>query len=225
MTLSDLSKIFVLASVDEADVGGVRLGQTCRITADAFPRRDFSGSVIRIAPQGQNTHNVVTFEVKIEVTDDDKDLLRPEMTANVQIVEATRHDVVLAPTLSLFDRDDKTYVTIARDNNATEDRLVQVGIDDGDNAEIISGLNAGDKIMVHHNDAASKWTGMRGKSAGAVPKHSAAKKKSDPHAKSGDSADDDSTGKGKQKKDKDSSQAAGKKSSRKKTDDSSDDDQ
>lgn len=222
MTLSDLSKIFVLASVDEADIGGVRVGQSCRITADAFARRDFSGAVVRIAPQGQNTRNVVTFEVKIEVTDDDKDLLRPKMTANVRIVAATRHDVVLAPMLSLFDKDDKTYVTIVKDNNATQDREVQVGIDDGDNAEIISGLSAGEKILVHHNDESSKWMGTRGKSAGAVSKRSAAKKKADSHAKTDDSAANDSSAKG--KKNKDSSHSDGKHSSKKKTDDSSDDD-
>jgi HlyD family secretion protein len=221
MTVSDLSRIFVLASVDEADIGGVRLGQPCTITADSFPRRDFSGTVVRIAPQGQSTRNVVTFEVKIEVTDDDKDLLRPEMTANVQIVAATRHDAVLAPMLSLFDKDDKTCVAIVKENNATQDREVQVGIDDGDNAEILSGLNAGEKILVHHNDADSKWMGTRGKSAGAAKKKSGAKKKP---AKAGDSSDDNSTDNGKEKKDKDSSHNAKKNSSKNKTDDSSDDD-
>jgi HlyD family secretion protein len=223
MTVSDLSKIFVLASVDEADIGGVRLGQTCHITADAFPRRDFTGSVVRIAPQGQSTRNVVTFEVKIEVTDDDKDLLRPEMTANVEIVAATRQNAVLAPMLSLFDKDDKSYLTVVKDNNATEDREVQIGIDDGDNAEIISGLSAGEKILVHHNDADSKWMGARGKSTGAVKKKSADKKKSDKNAKSGDSSTDDSTANSKQKKDKDSSHASKKNSKNKNSDDSSDD--
>jgi HlyD family secretion protein len=225
MTLSDLSKIFVLASVDEADVGGVRLGQTCKITADAFPRRDFAGSVVRIAPQGQNTRNVVTFEVKIEVTDDDKNLLRPEMTANIEIVEATRHDVVLAPMLSLFDRDDKTYVTISKDSNATEDRPVEVGIDDGDNAEILSGLSDGEKILVHHNDAASKWTGTRGKSAGAVSKREAAKQMAAAAKKQSKSTGGDFSSEAKKKQDKDSARIAAKKSAhKKKTDDSSDDD-
>jgi HlyD family secretion protein len=223
MTVSDLSKIFVLASVDEADIGGVRLGQTCHITADAFPRRDFSGAVVRIAPQGQSTRNVVTFEVKIEITDDDKDLLRPEMTANVEIVAAARQNAVLAPMLSLFDKDDKSYLTVVKDNNATEDRQVQVGIDDGDNAEIISGLSAGEKILVHHNDSDSKWMGTRGKSAGAVKKKSADKRKSEKNAKNGDSSTDDSTGNSKQKKDKDSSHANKKNSKNKKSDDSSDD--
>jgi hypothetical protein len=180
---------------------------------------------VRIAPQGQNTRNVVTFEVKIEVTDDDKDLLRPEMTASVQIVEATRHNVVLAPMLSLFDRDDKTYVTIARQKNATEDRVVQVGIDDGDNAEIVSGLSAGDKIMVHHNDAASKWTGTRGKSAGAVSKRDAAKQTAAAAKKQSKSTGGDFSSEAKKKQDKDAARTAAKKSAHnKKTDDSSDDD-
>jgi HlyD family secretion protein len=193
MTVSDLSRIFVLASVDEADIGGVELGQRCVITADAFPRRDFSGKVVRIAPQGQSTRNVVTFEVKIEVTDDDKQLLRPEMTANVQIIAATRHDVVLAPMLALFDRDERNYVTIVKDNNQSEDREVQLGIDDGENAEIISGLSVGEKILVHHNDADSKWMGTRGKSTGAVKKKNADKKKSEKKGDNDQNGNDDSS--------------------------------
>jgi HlyD family secretion protein len=221
MTVSDLSRIFVLASVDEADIGGVQLGQHCLITADAYPRRNFSGSVVRIAPQGENTRNVVTFEVKIEVTDDDKQLLRPEMTADVQIIAATRHDVILAPMLALFDKDDNNFITIVRDIDKTEDRQVQLGIDDGENAEILSGLAAGEKILVHHNDADSKWMGTHGKSTGAVKKKNADKKKSD---KNGDSdTNDDSSTNSKDKKNKDASKTD-KKNSKKKNQDSDDTD-
>ena len=143
------------------------------------------------------------------------------MTANVEIVAATRHDVVMAPMLSLFDKDDKTCLTVVKDNNATEDREVQVGIDDGDNAEITSGLSAGEKILVHHNNADSKWMGTHGKSAGAAKKKSADKKKSDKNAKNGDSTTDNPSAK--QKKDKDSSRANKKNSKNKNSDDSSDD--
>jgi len=177
MTLADLSRIFVLASVDEADIGGVRVGQSCQITVDAFPRREFSGTVVRIAPQGQTTRSVVTFEVKIEVTGEDKDLLRPQMTANVQIVETTRQDVVLAPILSLLPRDDGIYVTVVKDHDVTEDRQVETGIDDGDNAEILSGISPGEKILVHHNEAASKWLGSKAKSSGGAIKGSSQHKK------------------------------------------------
>ncbi len=223
MTVSDLSRIFVLASVDEADIGGVQLGQHCLITADAYPRRNFSGVVVRIAPQGESTRNVVTFEVKIEVTDDDKQLLRPQMTADVQIIAATRHDVVLAPMLALFDKDDNNFITIVKDNDKTEDRQVQLGIDDGENAEILSGLAAGEKILVHHNDADSKWMGTHGKSTGAVKKKNADKKKSDKNGNSDANANDDSSTGSKDKKNKDASKTD-KKNSKKKNQDSDDTD-
>jgi HlyD family secretion protein len=62
LVLSDLGRLFVLASVDESDIGKVELGQPARITADAFPGQDFRGEVVRIATRGVNTSNVVTFE-------------------------------------------------------------------------------------------------------------------------------------------------------------------
>jgi HlyD family secretion protein len=223
MTVSDLSRIFVLASVDESDIGGVKLGQECHITADAFPRREFSGKVVRIAPQGLNTRNVVTFEVKIEVTDEDKALLRPEMTANVQIVAERRHDAVLAPMLSLSDGDDgQTRVTIVKDNNATEDRVVQVGIDDGDNAEILSGLAAGEKILVHHNDAESKWMGAQARSAGAAKKKAETKKQGSQAAK--EDKPRQNAGNAADQKKAAQQQKAKKKNGQKDSDDSSDDD-
>lgn len=67
LTLSDLSRIFVLASVDESDIGRVKVGQDVAITVDAHPGKKFNGKVVRIATMGTVANNVVTFEVKIEV--------------------------------------------------------------------------------------------------------------------------------------------------------------
>jgi HlyD family secretion protein len=158
MTLSDLSHIFVLASVDESQIGGVKKGQTVDITADAFPGKHFSGTVVRIATQGVNTSNVVTFEVKIEVTDDNKGLLKPQMTANVQIVEASKKDVVTVPILAVVRKQHKTLVTLVKPDNTLEDREVVLGIDDGENQEIASGLAAGEQVLVHKNESNSVWS-------------------------------------------------------------------
>ena len=95
-----MSHIFVLASVDESDIGGVKVGQKVNITADAFPGKTFTGSVVRIATQGVNVSNVVTFEVKIEVISADKNLLKPQMTANVQVIEASKSNVVMIPMMA-----------------------------------------------------------------------------------------------------------------------------
>jgi len=158
MTLSDLSHIFVLASVDESQIGGVKKGQTVDITADAYPGKHFSGKVVRIATTGVNTSNVVTFEVKIEVTDDNKDLLKPQMTANVQIIEASKKDVVTVPILAVVRKQHKTLVTLVKPDNSLEDREVELGIDDGENQEIVSGLAAGEQVLVHKNESNSVWS-------------------------------------------------------------------
>ncbi|MCE5326948.1 MAG: efflux RND transporter periplasmic adaptor subunit, partial [Planctomycetaceae bacterium] len=79
MTVSDLSHIFVVASVDESDIGRLietgHLGQDVSITTDSYPGRRFRGKVVQITPRGTVDSNVVTFPVKIEVLGDGKEAL------------------------------------------------------------------------------------------------------------------------------------------------------
>ena len=103
MTLSDLSHVFVLASVDESNIGQVfdpaRGGekQKVRTTVDAFPGQIFDGEVVRVATKGVSVSNVVTFEVKIEITSENRILLRPEMTTSSNIICASKPDVLAIP--------------------------------------------------------------------------------------------------------------------------------
>jgi HlyD family secretion protein len=97
MTLSDLSRIFVLATVDESDIGQVQKGQRVEITSDSYRGVKFDGKVVRIATKGVSTNNVVTFEVKIEVTSPNRMLLKPMMTANVDIISMEKKDVLMVP--------------------------------------------------------------------------------------------------------------------------------
>ena len=158
MTLSDMSHIFVLASVDESDIGGVKLGQEVDITADAYPGKHFSGKIVRIATTGVNTSNVVTFEVKIEVTSPDKLLLKPQMTANVDIIESNKKGVITVPMLALMRKDHKVFVTVVKPDGSTEQREVKIGIDDGENQEIVLGVAEGENVLVHKNDSTSVWS-------------------------------------------------------------------
>jgi HlyD family secretion protein len=162
MTVSDMSHIFVLASVDESDIGGVAKGQAADITADAFPGKHFSGQVVRIATQGVNVSNVVTFEVKIEVTSANKDLLKPQMTANVDIIESSKHNVVEVPMPAIVRKQGKTFVTLVKADGSSEDREVALGISDGESQEVTSGLNGGEQILVHKTDSNSAWSSKTG---------------------------------------------------------------
>jgi HlyD family secretion protein len=155
LTLSDLSSMFVLASVDESDIGHVRLNQPADVSADAFPGRIFPGRVVRIATRGVNVSNVVTFEVKIEVTDGN--LLRPEMTANVEIVTERKDDIITVPAEAITRRDGKHFVTVVEDEDTTEDREVETGIGNGTRTEVVSGLKEGETVIVNRGAGESRW--------------------------------------------------------------------
>lgn len=157
MTLSDLSRVFVLASVDESDIGKVQVDQSAFITADAFPGQRFRGKVVRVATKGVNVSNVVTFEVKVEVVSDNKALLKPEMTANVQIVAASKQDVLVAPVTAVTRKAGKTLATVEKPGGGTDERPVTVGLTDGEKYEIVSGLSEGDVVTLRKDETPSRW--------------------------------------------------------------------
>ncbi len=96
----DLSKMQVLANVDEADIGHVRIGETAEFTVDAFRNRRFYGQVGQIRNAAQTVSNVVTYIVVVDVNNKDL-LLRPGMTANVRLEVAKRNDALLIPSAAL----------------------------------------------------------------------------------------------------------------------------
>jgi len=157
MLLSDLSHLFILASVDESDIGKVALEQKVIITADAFPGKHFFGKIERIATKGVNVSNVVTFEVKIEVQGKNKLLLKPEMTANVEIIVAEKEGVLLVPSEAVLQEKGGHLVRLKKDDGSLEERPVQVGITDGVVIEIISGLHQGDTVVYRKGEARSRW--------------------------------------------------------------------
>jgi multidrug efflux pump subunit AcrA (membrane-fusion protein) len=153
LTLSDLSHVFVMATVDESDVGAVQVGQNARITVASFPDRTFTGTVTRIATKGVNSSNVVTFEVKVEVLDPHKDLLRPEMTGNVRIIQSSKPDVVTLPSSAVTHDDGKAYVTLP----SGERREVTTGLDNSEVVEIVSGIKPGDRVLLTATELPTRW--------------------------------------------------------------------
>lgn len=83
--VNDLSKMEIDASVAEADVGSAVDGQDVTFTVDAFPNRQFTGKVIQIRNAPKTVSNVVTYDVIIEVQNENL-RLKPGMTANVSII-------------------------------------------------------------------------------------------------------------------------------------------
>ena len=157
LTLVDLSRIYVLASVDESDIGRIQTGQPARITVDAHPDLTVPGKVVRVATKGVEVTNVVTFEVKIEVGGSQRHLLKPEMTANVTIVAVEKEGVPLIPVGAVVHRRGKRFVVVQRPDGTTEERPIETGANDGQSVEVAAGLKPGDEVVVRAGGGASNW--------------------------------------------------------------------
>ena len=95
----DLAKVWVEATVPEADIGNIKVGQSVTFTADAY-RRKFTGHVKQIRKAATTTNNVVTFPVIIEAENPDE-MLFPGMTATLTIETARVQDVVSVSAAAL----------------------------------------------------------------------------------------------------------------------------
>jgi HlyD family secretion protein len=97
---SDLTKMQVKCSVDEADIGRVKEGQAVRFTVDAFQGEVFNGAIRQVRNSPTTTQNVVTYETIIDTTNPDLKL-KPGMTATVSIITGQAKAVVKVPNVAL----------------------------------------------------------------------------------------------------------------------------
>lgn len=93
---ADLESMELKAAIDEADIGGVKTGQTARFTVDAFPARAFDADIGDISFASVTTEGVVTYNARLEV-DNHELLLRPGMTATVAVIVREAKNVLEAP--------------------------------------------------------------------------------------------------------------------------------
>jgi HlyD family secretion protein len=149
-TLGDVSDVYVLGKVDQADIGRVRLGLPARITVESFKDRVFQGAVTKISPWGEEKDNVTTFEVRVSIKNPGPEL-RANMSANAEIVLEEKHGVLLAPESAiLYDRDRNATVEVPDPSHPKGRRAVAIktGISNGVRAEVLEGLREGDQVIL-----------------------------------------------------------------------------
>lgn len=165
---ADLTQMQVVADVDEADIGGVEEGQRVTFTVDAYPNDTFEGAVTQIR-LGENSSTssgssasstVVTYEVVISAPNPDLKL-KPRLTANVTIYTLDRKDVLSVPARALRFTPEKPLIgdndivkdcegehkLWTREGNTFIAHPVVVGISNGVNTEIVSGINEGTVVV------------------------------------------------------------------------------
>lgn len=144
--LIDPTSIFVSAPMDEVDSGAIRPGQPVKVTVDSRPGETFDGAVLRVAPyvldeEAQNR----TLEIEVAL-DDSKvaESLLPGTSADAEVVLDVRSDVIRVPTSALL-RNER--VLLLEDGELVE-RAIEVGLRNWQFAEVRSGLEGGERIVV-----------------------------------------------------------------------------
>ncbi len=134
--------------VDEIDIPDVEVGQEAVITLDALPDKEFTGVVTIIYPLATEVGGVIVYNVKIELNVPEDSGVRVGMSAEADIVLVRRTDVLLVPDHAINeDKEGNPVVYVVVDDDL-EARPVEIGISDGFDTEIISGLNAGEMVLV-----------------------------------------------------------------------------
>lgn len=152
---ADLTRMQVLASLDESDIGRIAKGQRVTFTVDAHPGRTFDGIVAQIRLQPQNVQNVVTYSVLIDAPNREL-MLKPGMTASVTIEVDRRDDALRAPTAALRFRPagqaSRTPQVWRAEHGELTAVQVTAGLTDGQFTEIVDGdLAEGDTLAVRQS--------------------------------------------------------------------------
>ena len=166
---ADLTQMQVVADVDEADIGGVKDGQRVTFSVDAYPNDTFEGVVTQIrlgedsstsSGSSGTSGTVVTYEVVISAPNPDLKL-KPRLTANVTIYTLDRKNVLSVPARALRFTPEKPLIgendivkdcesehkLWTREGNTFIAHPVTVGISNGVNTEIVSGIDEGATVV------------------------------------------------------------------------------
>lgn len=148
VTLPDLRRMTIQASVRESDVRRIAPGQHVRATLDAFPDTPLAGTVSSIgALAGGTSPNAETrFDIAIALAPSGV-ALRPAMNARVDIHVDERRDVLLVPAAAVFQSNGESVCYVRR-GDLMERRVVRTGASNAVDVEIASGLSPGDRVSL-----------------------------------------------------------------------------
>ena len=148
LSLAATTTMHLKGLVDENEVARVAVGQPARLRTEAFGTRTFTGRVQKISPVGQRVQNVTYFEVKVDVTDPEGELLRPRMSGDAEIVTEVVDDALVLPETALRYRGEQVYVEAKDGTRGYVPRDVRIGIVDGTKVQVADGLAEGDEVTL-----------------------------------------------------------------------------
>jgi membrane fusion protein (multidrug efflux system) len=143
--IEDLTQVTVDLALPERLLSVVAVGSAVRVRVDAFPADVFEGEIKYVAPRIDEATRTV--EVRAHVPNEDR-RLRPGLSAEVEVVTASRPDALMVPTQAVQTTDKGTTVFVVDAESKAQIRPVKTGTRTDDRVEVLEGLAAGDKVVV-----------------------------------------------------------------------------
>jgi HlyD family secretion protein len=146
--VDDLSSLLVDVDISEVDINRVEVGQQVSLTFDAILSKAYEGEVVEVSPVGTLVQGLVNFKVTIRLVDPDE-LVKPGMTAAVNIVVDELDDVLLVPNRAVRVDDGERFVYMLVDGQL-ERVPIQLGASSDRYSAVVSGdLDAGDEVVLN----------------------------------------------------------------------------
>jgi HlyD family secretion protein len=151
LTLVDPNQIYSEVDVDEADIGNVLIGQPVRVFAVAYLDTALEGTVTKIATSARRVSgkNSLVFPVEVQMSAQDKVILRPGMSTRAEILNRTDVSFTLVPIEAVQESTDENagYAVFVVDNSVVNKVTVELGPQDDRYQAITSGLSLGDQVV------------------------------------------------------------------------------
>ena len=149
-TIADMKKMIFEGKVDEAEVGKLRVGMPLEVNLGAIEDQSLNAELKFIAPKGNEEQGAVQFIIEADLFLNDSIFIRAGYSANASLVIEKKDSIMaISESLLQFDREtEKPFVEILIGEQQFEKRDVEIGLSDGVNVELISGISMEDKIKV-----------------------------------------------------------------------------
>ena len=148
--IADMSKMIFEGQVDEADVGKLEKDSNILVSLGAIEDKKFPARLNFIAPKGTEVQGAVQFKIKADIFLDENFFVRAGYSANAEIVLEQRDSVMsIRESILQFDKDsEKPYVEVKTGENEFEKKEVELGLSDGVNVELLSGISMEDELKI-----------------------------------------------------------------------------
>ncbi len=146
--IADMTDMIFEGSIDESEINKIRMGMDLILTIGAISDARFNAKIEHISPKGYELNGAVQFGIRAKVETNENFFIRAGYSAGADIVLDKRVNAMAIEEGNLIFKDSKVYAEVQTSPNVFEKRAIEVGLSDGINIEILSGLSKEDKIKV-----------------------------------------------------------------------------